>query len=119
MMMSQEAEPIIHAAYTIVSRTHPSQRARLGPVEEDEKLQLAQVRFTHALRRLRAAHDPALTCCSWDEQTVWGPREVLGATVAIHSTGHSIPAAVAAAQRTRFNLEMAAADYCAHGPADA
>jgi hypothetical protein len=116
MMMSPEAEPLIHAAYTILTRTHPSQRARLGPVEEDEELQLAQVRFMHALRRLRAARDPALTCCSWDGQSVWGPREVLGATVAIHSTGHSIPAAVAAAQRTRFKLDMAAADYRAHGP---
>ena len=116
MMMSPEAEPLIHTAYTIIARTHPSRRPHLGPVEEDETLELAQVRFMHALRRLRAAHDPALTCCSWDEQSVWGPREVLGATIAIHSTGHSIPAAVAAAQRTRFNLEMAAADYRSHGP---
>ena len=113
MMMSQEAEPLIHAAYTIFTRSHRTRRAQLGPVEEDEELQVAQVRFRHALRRLKAAYPDSLTGCSWDNDAV---RDVWGATVAVHSTGHSIPAAVAAAQRTRFKLDMAAADYRARGP---
>ena len=113
MMMSPEAEPLLDATYTIITRTHPSRRARLGPVEEDEELKLAQVRFTHALRRLRVAYPEELV---GQDIGLWGPRDVSGATIAVHSTGHSIPAAVAAAQRTRFKLDMAAADYRAHGP---
>ena len=50
--------------------------------------------------------------CPWDEDSA---RDVIHWTVMVHFTSHSIPAAVASAQRTRFDLERAAADRLAKG----
>ena len=71
--------------------------------------------FKHAMRRLAAAHPAALDGCPWAEQGVQGARGMLDLTVRVHSTGHRIPAAIAAAQRVYFDLDKAAADcFAAH-----
>ena len=106
MIMSREAAPVIAAAYTIAHRTHP-RFGRARPLAEDEQLELAQVQLKHALRRLKAAHPDALEGCPWDEHAA---RSVVSWTVDVHSTGHVVPATVAAARRVKFDLDRAAAD---------
>jgi hypothetical protein len=48
--------------------------------------------------------------CRWSEGSA---QDVISWTIAVQSTGHPIPAAVAAAQRMCFDLERAATDFSA------
>jgi pyruvate/2-oxoglutarate dehydrogenase complex dihydrolipoamide acyltransferase (E2) component len=108
MAMSEEAKAVIVAAYLLVARSRSS---RCAP-DDDEQLQLLQVRFRHALRRLQAAHPEEYFCeyCRWGEDSACA---VIDWTVRLYAMGHPIPVAVAAAQRMRFDLDRAAADFSA------
>lgn len=108
MWLSQEAAAVIIPAYAITSRTHPSRPASAGSLDEDEELEHAQVELKHALRRLKRAYPDVLKGCPWNEKSA---RNIIHQTVAIHSTGHIIPVAVASARRARFDLDRAAADF--------
>ena len=107
MAMSPEAAAVIKPAYIIVRRTHPSRLARVASLDDDEELELAQVRFKHALRRLAAAfpEEYSKEYCQWDEHSA---REVVHWTVRVHCTGHRIRAAEIAAAVARFDLQKAA-----------
>ena len=113
LAMSKEAAAVIIAAYTVMHRSHPSRLALGHKLEHDDKLEHAQVSLKHGLRRLGEAY-PDWSDWVWEEQSA---RDVVMWTVRVHATGHSIPAAVAAAQRTRFALEKCAADVAAEAEA--
>ena len=112
MAMSPEAAAVIKPAYIIARRTHPSRLARVASLDDDEELELAQVRFKHALRRLAAAfpEEYSKEYCRWDEHSA---REVVHWTVRVHCTGHRIRAAEIAAAVARFDLQKAADDRLA------
>ena len=112
MAMSPEAAAVIKPAYIVARRTHPSRLARVASLDDDEELELAQVRFKHALRRLAAAfpEEYSKEYCRWDEHSA---REVVHWTVRVHCTGHRIRAAEIAATVARFDLQKAADDRLA------
>jgi hypothetical protein len=107
LAMSKEAALMIIAAYTVFHRSHPSRLALGHKLEHDDKLEHAQVSLKHGLRRLAAAY-PDFKHWVWEEQSA---GDVVFWTVRVHAAGHPIPAAVAVAQRTHFDLEKVAADY--------
>jgi len=112
MAMSPEAAAVIKPAYIIARRTHPSRLARVASLDDDEELELAQVRFKHALRRLAAAFpgEYSKEYCRWDEHSA---PEVVDWTVRVHCTGHRIRAAEVAAVVARFDLQKATDDRLA------
>ena len=69
----------------------------------DEDAELAQVRYKHALRRLKAEYPGEF--CGFSEQSA---KEVVMWTVRMHAAGFVIPAAVAASQEVGWDLELAA-----------
>ena len=110
MAMSPEAAAVIKPAYIIMRRTRPSRLARVASLDDDVELELAQVRFKHALRGLAAAYPEEYSkgYCQWDEHSA---REVVHWTVRIHAVGHLIRAAEIAAAVARFDLQKAADDH--------
>ena len=105
MLMSQEAEPVIFAAFVIAHATHPA--AQRGSLQDAEQLELRRVRFKFALQRLKLAHPVPLEGCPWDEHS---EADVIGQIIWAHSMGYAIPVAVAVAKRVGFQLERAAAN---------
>ena len=82
-------------------RSPASRRGRDTYFNED--LEIAQVRYKHALRRLQRAYPGVF--CGWSEHA---PERMVDWVLMWECMGHSIPAAVAAAHVCRCNLQKAA-----------
>jgi hypothetical protein len=106
MAMSQAAALTIIAAYNIFKYSPPSGQESFF----NEEMEVAEVRYRHALRRLKEAYPDEFS--GFSDQSY---MEILGWTVRLYSMGHRIPAAVAAAKRIGFPLEQMAKEF----PADA
>ena len=93
---SDEAAVMIDTAYTVIKLSK-----RGGDAHFNEKLELAQVRYGHALRRFKQ-QNPEF--CGWGSH----PAElVVTWTVQFAAAGYPIPAAAAAASRIRFDMSRA------------
>ena len=105
MIKSQEVAVAITSAYIVWYH------GQLGGKDTDinEKLELAQVRYKHALRRLKEAYPGEFSDFSNDSY-----KEILFWTVRLQSIGRPVPAAVAAAGRVGFPLEQMALDLPAN-----
>jgi hypothetical protein len=101
MAQSQEAAAAIDAAFEVM---HQGRRGGKDPYF-NMHLEIAQVKFKHALRDLRQAY-PGQFCgiaeADHDAIVSW--------TVRLAALGISIPAAVTAARRVRFNMAGAVAE---------
>ena len=98
MAESKEAAQAIYAAYGIMNYR------RLGhDTYFNEELEVAEVRYKHALHLLKRAFPGEF--CDWTEQSA---PAMYRWTVRLEATGVSIPAAVNAAGMVGFNLKMAA-----------
>ena len=106
MAMSREAAVTIVSAYNIFKHSPPSGQE----ICFNEELEVAEVRYKHALRRLKEAYPDEF--CGFSDQSY---MEILGWTVRLHSLGRRIPASVAAAGRIGFPLDQMAREF----PADA
>jgi hypothetical protein len=104
MIMSPEVALTIVAAYKVWNH-----HGRGIDRNINEKLELAEVQFKHALRRLSDAYPGEFFDFSNDSY-----MDILGWTVRLQSIGRPVPAAVAASARVGFPLEQMAADF----PAD-
>lgn len=94
--LSNEAAALVIAAFTLSSLTRCGGDANLN-----EELQLAEVRFSHALRRFK---------CAYPEFCVWGQRSeklVVDWTIRLAAHGRPIPAAEAVARRLGFDMDCA------------
>ena len=105
MATSEEVAIAIFGAYNLFNQTR---RSRGGEMYFNEKLELAQVRYKHALRRLKVAYPGEF--CDFSEQSPW---DMIGWTIALQSVGMTVPAAVDAAKQIGFKLQQAAADHAA------
>ena len=99
MTLSPEAATAIKAAFFALGH---SRRGRDTFYNED--LEIAQVRYKHALRRLKRAYPGEL--CDWTEHS---PERMYEWALMWEAAGHPIPAAAAAANILRINLQRAAA----------
>ena len=100
MAQSQEAAAAIDAAFAIMDQG----RRRKDPYF-NKQLEIAQVEFKHALRDLRRAY-PGEFCGITESDH----NAIVGWTVRLSAFGISVPAAVAAARRVRFNMAGAVAE---------
>ena len=98
MARSPEAASAIKCAFSALAS---SRRGRDTYFNED--LEIAQVRYKHALRRLQRAYPGVF--CGWSEHA---PDRMSDWVLMWECMGHSIPAAVAAAHVCRWNLQKAA-----------
>ena len=98
MARSPEAASAIKCAFSALSS---SRRGRDTYFNED--LEIAQVRYKHALRRLQRAYPGVF--CGWSEDA---PERMYDWVLMWECMGHSIPAAVASSHVCRCNLQKAA-----------
>ena len=96
--MSDEAAVLIIAAFGV--RAHGGDG---GDPYFDEELQVAQVRYSHALRRFKHEHPEF---CGWGERS---SKHVVIWTVRCAAAGHPIPAAEKVASRVGFDMPWAVA----------
>jgi hypothetical protein len=101
MATSPEAACAIVAAYTVWWHSRQP-----GDSVFNEPLQIAQVRYSHALRRLKFAYPGEF--CGFSEQSY---KEMMRWTVAFESLGHAVPAARKVAAKVGFPLQVCAAEY--------
>ena len=99
MATSQEAAAAIVAAFCVVALSRGGRDAHFN-----EKLEVAQVRYRHALRRLQQEYPGEF--CGFSQGSA---REMVDWAVRVESVGQEIPAARVAARKVRFDLEAAAA----------
>jgi hypothetical protein len=97
--MSTEAAVLIVAAFGVISAKSCGRDPHFN-----EELELADVRFRHALRRLQQAYPGEF--CSWSQHST---ALVIQWTLRCACVGHPIPAAEAAARRIGLNMEWAMA----------
>ena len=110
MAMSKEAAMAIVPAFKVFT-----QIAQHGSdAFFNEKLELAEVQYKHALRRLKQVYPDEF--CGFSENSAW---EVVSWTIRLSAFGQTIPAAVAAARAVGFDLQMAAAEYRVRYPSGA
>ena len=94
--MSDEAAVMIGAAFDVIKHS-----GRGGDAHFNEQLELAQVRYGHALRRFKQ-ENPEF--CGWGSHSA---KLVVTWTVRCAAAGYPIPAATAAADRIRFDMSRA------------
>ena len=99
MATSQEAAAAIVAAFCVFALSRGGRDPHFN-----EKLDIAQVRYRHALRRLQQEYPGEF--CGFSQESA---REMVDWAIRIESCGQQIPAARAAARKVRFDLEAAAA----------
>ena len=98
--MSEEAAAAITAAFHVAFLSQGGRDPYF-----DCQLEIAQVCYKHALRRLKASFPGEL--CSFSENSA---RDMVNWMVRLHATGFCVPAAERAAEKVAFNLPQAAAD---------
>ena len=98
--MSSEAAVLIAAAYTVLAHTRSGRDPHCN-----EELEVAEVRYKHALRRLKQTFPGEF--CGWSERS---STEVIHWTLRFACIGHPIPAAEVAARRIGLDMEWALAD---------
>jgi hypothetical protein len=103
MATSPEAACVIVAAYTVWFHS-----GQPGDSVFNEPLQIAQVRYSNALRRLKVEYPGEF--CGFSEHS---HMEIIRWTVMIESGGHEIPAARKAAAKVGFALQACAAKVAA------
>ena len=106
--LSDEGTALIVAAY----RAHACACTSRDDEHFDEELQVAQVRYSHALRRVKRDHHDSLFC-GWSERS-WA--EVVKFTVRCAAIDLPIPAAEEAAQRIGIDWPQAVAAWKACMP---
>ena len=119
MAMSREAAATIITAYTIMVINRQMNACDPYSVEftqQRDKPDLAEIRFKHALRKLREAY-PRGDHCKWSHEQ--SSSQVVDWTIGLEAAGYPIPAAAAVAARVGFNLKGAAARWAACKEADA
>jgi hypothetical protein len=94
MAMSEAAGRTILAAYNVC---HHKRRGQ-DPFYH-EALEIAEVRYKHAMRQLKRAFPGEF--CGWTESSA---LQMVDWTVRLEHAGHSVPAAVSAAALVGFNL---------------
>ena len=102
MTLSQEAASTIKAAFFVLHHTR-----RSPDTFYNEELEIAQVRYKHALRRLKRAY-PGELLCDWTENS---PERMFEWVLVWVAAGYAIPAAVAAAHMLQFPLLQVAAHH--------
>ena len=102
VQISRSSE-VAYAITTAFAVLHNGQRGCRDP-HFHEELEVAQVRYKHALRRLKRAYPGEL--CDWTEHA---PERMYEWALMWEAAGHPIPAAAAAAHVLRINLQKAAA----------
>jgi hypothetical protein len=100
MATSQEASVAIAAAFLVY-------RFSLGRCNPNlnEKLELAQVRYRHALRRLQCAYPGEL--CGFSQNSA---REMVDWAIRVEALAGPVPAARAAARKVGFDFDRAVSD---------
>ena len=93
---SDEAAVLIGAAYTVIKLSKQG-----GDAHFNEQLELAQVHYSHALRRFKQ-ENPEF--CGWGSHSA---KLVVHWTVQCAAAGYPIPAAAAAARRIGFDMPRA------------
>jgi hypothetical protein len=94
MAMSEAAGRTIMAAYNVCSHM----RRGRDPFY-DEALDIAELRYAHAMRKLKRAFPGEF--CHWTESSA---VQMVDWTTRLESAGHSVPAAVTAAALVGFNI---------------
>ena len=96
MMESREAAAALTAAYTVTEIYKGSKHPNWAAWEEKfaEASDVADIRFKHAMRRLKKAFPSEL--CTFPDTDSW---QLVGLAIQCAALGHPIPAAAAAAQK--------------------
>ena len=100
MATSQEASLAIVAAFVV----HRFSQGRSDP-NLNEKLELAQVRYRHALRRLQGAYPGEL--CGFSQNSA---REMVYWAIRVEALAGPVPAARTAARKVGFDFDRAVSD---------